>query len=187
MPKTAVFSIETVTEKTTLKFTTGMPYKINDNGEFVRANIYDATGKSPEKDEFDKRKKREEENAKSEKKHSLYDVSEGRIPLKEFIEGLPDETLINLAQAQPPAFVRGTGGIGNAFEFGIPNPQTSDGPAGVRTTVPTTALPCATLLACTWDEAIQGKTGNILGDECIERNIDILLEPGLNIHRNQNL
>lgn len=39
MPKTAVFSIETVTEKTTLKFTTGMPYKINDNGEFVRTNI----------------------------------------------------------------------------------------------------------------------------------------------------
>ena len=175
---------ETVTEKTTLKFTMGTPYKINDSGEFVRTNIYDATEKSPQKDEFDKRKKREEENAKSENKYSLYDVSEGKFSLKEFIESLPDETLINLAQAQPPAFVRGTGGIGNAPEFGIPNPQTSDGPAGVRTTVPTTALPCATLLACTWDEAIQEKTGDILGDECVEHNIDILLAPGLNIHRN---
>ena len=40
-------------------------------------------------------------------------------------------------------------------EYGIPSVMTADGPAGVRIApevgICTTAFPCSTLLACTWN------------------------------------
>lgn len=180
---------EVVVENTTLKFSIGAPYKINGDGKFVKTNIYDASKKSSnlkvltQGDEGHHHIECANEENLGESKWNLYDVSTGRISLNKFVESLSVDTLIDLAQAQPPGFVRGTGGIGNVSEFGIPSPQTADGPAGVRKTVPTGSFPCATLLACTWDEAALEKMGEILGTECVENDVDILLAPGLNIHR----
>jgi beta-glucosidase-like glycosyl hydrolase len=113
----------------------------------------------------------------------LFDVASGVNTLDEFISQLTNEELINLSQAQPSAFPRGTAGVGNIKKYGIPNPQTADGPAGLRKTVPTTAFPCATLIGCTWDEDLQYEMGKSVGYEGVMTGVDIWLAPGLNIHR----
>ena len=77
--------------------------------------------------------------------------------------------------------------MGNLPEYGIPNIMTADGPAGLRIQpqcgVNTTAWPCATLLACTWDPELIEEIGKAGGEEVKENNIGIWLTPAVNIHR----
>jgi len=47
-----------------------------------------------------------------------------------------------------------------------------------------TAFPAETALAATWNIPLIEETGRAIGNEVLESNVDILLEPGLNIHRN---
>ncbi len=78
--------------------------------------------------------------------------------------------------------------------LGIPSLTLSDGPAGVRIdpirngdstkTFYATAFPVATLLASTWDTAMVRKVGVAFGGEVRAFGIDVLLAPGMNIHRN---
>ena len=65
----------------------------------------------------------------------------------------------------------------------VPNPQTADGPAGVRLAVPTSCLPSPLLAASSWDKALIRQLGEVMGREAIENDIDIMLAPGLNLHR----
>ena len=67
--------------------------------------------------------------------------------------------------------------------FGIPNPQTADGPAGVRLAVATSCFPCENLLSCSWDRELLELMGSIMGKEALNNNIDNMLAPGMNIHR----
>ncbi len=114
----------------------------------------------------------------------LQDVANGRASMQEFIDQLTIEELVSLAMGQPPAFPLGTAGLGNLPHYGVPNPQTADGPAGVRRSVNCTCFPCATLIACSWDEELQFAMGKAMGYEGYSTGIDVLLAPGLNIHRN---
>ena len=65
--------------------------------------------------------------------------------------------------------------------------MTADGPAGLRVRpergVNTTAWPCATLLACSWDEELVEAVGAAGGAEVKENNISLWLTPAINIHR----
>lgn len=111
-------------------------------------------------------------------------MADGKATLREFAEQLTVEDLIALAQGQPPAFPLGTAGIGNLKKYGVPNPQTADGPAGIRRSVNTTCFPCGTLIACSWDPELQFAMGKAMGYEGVSTGIDILLGPSMNIHRN---
>jgi len=115
---------------------------------------------------------------------SLYDVYEKKADIYEFIKQMTPEELIYLAEGQPATFPTGTGGIGNLRKYGIPNPQTADGPAGIRCSVNATCYPCGTLVACTWDKELQYMLGKAIGTDAISSNVDILLAPSMNIHRN---
>ncbi len=118
---------------------------------------------------------------------SLLDVAEGRISLDEFVAQLGDEEVAHLLGGQPNVGVANTWGFGNLPEYGVPNAMTADGPAGLRIHsecgVYTTAFPCATLLACTWDEEVVFAVGEAGAREVKENNIAAWLTPAVNIHR----
>ena len=88
---------------------------------------------------------------------------------------------------QPPTGVANTGCFGGLKRLNVPPVPTADGPAGLRlnpeTGIPTTAWPCATLLACSWDEDLVYQVGVGGGTELQENNLGIWLAPALNIHR----
>ena len=118
----------------------------------------------------------------------LQDVADGKIRLKDFVAALPLEDLAALLGGQPNTGLANTFGYGNNPVYGIPNIMTADGPAGIRFReglgVTTTAFPCATLLACTWDPQITWEVGAAAALEAKENNIMVWLAPGVNIHRN---
>ena len=117
----------------------------------------------------------------------LIDVAEGRLTLDEFIRALSDEDIAHLLGGQPNTGLANTFGIGNDPLHGIPNIMTADGPAGVRFLpelgVATTAFPCATLLASTWNPEIVYAVGAAGALEAVENNIQMWLTPGVCIHR----
>ena len=119
--------------------------------------------------------------------HFLMEVAEGKISLDEFMAQLSNEQLAGLLGGQPNTGVANTFGWGNLADYGVPNIMTADGPAGLRINpecgVCTTAWPCSTLIACTWNEEIAQQVGAAGGAEVKENNIAVWLTPAVNIHR----
>lgn len=77
--------------------------------------------------------------------------------------------------------------------LGIPDIILCDGPSGLRIspirenttkTFYATAFPSETVLGSTWSKDLAQQIGRALGTEAKEYGIDVLLAPGVNIHRN---
>ena len=121
------------------------------------------------------------------KKISLADVAEGKAGIEELLAQMSEEEVISLIGGQPNTGVANTFGMGNLPGYGIPNVMTADGPAGLRINpecgVTTTAWPCATLLASTWDTELAERIGQAGAEEVKENNLGIWLTPAMNIHR----
>ncbi|MCC8080690.1 MAG: beta-glucosidase, partial [Lachnospiraceae bacterium] len=110
------------------------------------------------------------------------------VDIEEFLDQLNDDDLIHLLGGQPNTGVANTFGFGNLPEYGVPSVMTADGPAGLRLGeecgVYTTAWPCATLLACTWNTELAERVGRAGAEEVKENNLSVWLTPAVNIHRN---
>lgn len=148
------------------------------------------------------------------KNGKLDKYEDSRLPMKDRIQDLinkmtVDEKASMLIGIGMPGFDWATmsftkgketakvpGSAGGTFEItrlGIPSVIVSDGPAGVRikpireddtNTYYATAFPVGTALASTWNEALINSVGKAMGNEVKEYGIDVLLGPGMNIHRN---
>ena len=108
--------------------------------------------------------------------------------LDEFVAQFTLAELMDFVGGKAPTGVANTGCFGGMARLNIPPIPTADGPAGLRlnpeTGIPTTAWPCATLIACSWDPDLAFLVGAGGGAEIRENNIGIWLAPALNIHRN---
>ena len=117
----------------------------------------------------------------------FFRVVEHEISLEDFMAQMTDADLVHVVCGQESRGVCNVGTMGGVNRLAIPYVPTTDGPAGVRivpeTGVSTTAFPCSTLLACTWDPELARHIGEACGKEVRENNLGIWLAPGMNIHR----
>ncbi len=125
--------------------------------------------------------------ASAPEKEVMFDLVGEEITLDEFVAQFTVEELMDFVGGQPPTGVANTGCFGGLKRLAVPPVPTADGPAGLRlapkTGIPTTAWPCATLLACAWNPDIVYEVGAAGGAEVRENNLGIWLTPALNIHR----
>ena len=77
--------------------------------------------------------------------------------------------------------------------LGIPATVVADGPAGVhidahrdntQQTFFATGFPIGTCLASSWNTDLVEQVGHAIGNETLEYGIDVILGPGMNLHRN---
>ena len=120
-------------------------------------------------------------------KETKFDLVGEEISMDEFVAQFTLEELMDFVGGQAPTGVANTGCFGGLKRLSVPAVATADGPAGLRldveTGIPTTAWPCATLLACSWNPDLIYEVGAAGGAEVRENNLGIWLTPAMNIHR----
>lgn len=124
---------------------------------------------------------------------SLKDVFYGRKSIEEFVATLSDDDLSCIVRGEGMGSPLVTPGTASAFggvsphlrELGIPAICCDDGPSGMRLDCGKKAfsLPIGTLLACTFNDELVEDLYSYTGLEMSENKVDVLLGPGINIHR----
>ncbi|MBQ8869170.1 MAG: glycoside hydrolase family 3 C-terminal domain-containing protein [Oscillospiraceae bacterium] len=76
-----------------------------------------------------------------------------------------------------------TGTTSPLFDRGVYPVQTADGPAGLRLRTEALSFPSGTLLASSWNTALAEEMGAAMAYEAKHHEVDCILGPGLNIHR----
>lgn len=98
-------------------------------------------------------------------------------------------TIGNSAELIPGA----AGQTNGIARLGIPTTVLADGPAGLRIdatrkgcdqTFYCTHFPIETVMSATWNPQLVYQVGSAMGDEVKRYGVDLLLAPGVNIHRN---
>ena len=113
--------------------------------------------------------------------------------MDELVDSMTNEELAFLSFGKLGTIRHGTGIIGGYYNSGptgkynIPFGDTNDGPAGLRQSevkMGSTAWPCSTALASTFDVELLRKVGEETGKEARKIGCSFWLAPGMNIHRN---
>jgi len=130
---------------------------------------------------------------KIEQRYTLIDVKNKYISMHTFIESLTDEEMICLVCGEGMGSLKVTSGTAAAFggvspslqEKKVPCGCCDDGPSGLRldTGEHAISLPNGTLLACSFNVELVEELYAFTGIEMIKNKVDILLGPGVNIHR----
>lgn len=127
------------------------------------------------------------------KGYKLKDVKNGRVSLDDFVAQLSPEELEAISRGgyvmDHPLGAKGNAGIFGGVteplrEKGIPPVVTTDGPSGLRLYESCSLIPIGTLLACTFDTELMERLFTKMGEEMVKQGSDVLLAPGMNIHRN---
>ena len=123
----------------------------------------------------------------------LADVKSGKITMEQFVAQLSNNELEAISRGD---YVMNSplGAKGNAGAFGgvlqslrakgIKPVITTDGPSGIRLSACCSLLPIGTLLACSFDPQLVEEVYSAVAEEMFAKGSDVLLAPGMNIHRN---
>lgn len=123
----------------------------------------------------------------------LRDVKSGKITMDEFVAQLDLDELEAITRGDYTMnSVLGASGNAGAFggvtqslrDKGIPAVTTTDGPSGIRLSASCSLLPIGTALASSFDTALVEEVYCAVSKEMTDRKSDVLLAPGMNIHRN---
>ncbi len=114
--------------------------------------------------------------------------------IDEIVSAMTDEEKVALLVGGPGTLVPGAAGYTREIaRLGIPMTVLADGPAGLRIqpkregtdqTFYCTGFPTSTLLASSWDPEVVETVTTAMGNEVLEYGVDVLLAPGMNLHRN---
>lgn len=120
-------------------------------------------------------------------------VMSGEVSLDDYVAQLSDEELEALTRGHG-MMGSALGAPGNAGVFGgvipslrdkgVPPITCCDGPAGIRMKKYCALVPCGTGLAASWNRELTEQLFRLVGAEMKHYGVDILLAPGMNIHRN---
>lgn len=126
------------------------------------------------------------------KGYKLSDVQNGTVSIEDFTAQLSLTELEAISRGDY-TMNSSLGVAGNAGAFGgvleslrakgVPPVITTDGPSGIRLWSCCSLMPIGTLLACTFDEVMVEEVFAAIGAEMLEKGTDVLLAPGINIHR----
>ena len=126
------------------------------------------------------------------KGYKLIDVKNGKVSMEDFVAQLSLKELEAISRGD---YTMGSklGALGNAGAFGgvlpslrdkgVPACITTDGPSGIRLSACCSLMPIGTLLASTFDEKLVEELMIKEAGEMADKGSDILLAPGMNIHR----
>ncbi len=124
----------------------------------------------------------------------LVDVFDEKSTMEDYLAQFSDKELCCIVRGEGMSSPKVTPGCGGAFggvtdsllEKGLPVACCSDGPSGIRmdSGKKAFAMPNGTCLACAWNLPLTEELYNWEGLELRKNKIDVLLGPGMNIHRN---
>lgn len=127
------------------------------------------------------------------KGYKLSDVKNGKITIDEFVSQLSFKELEAITRGDyimhSPLGTSGNAGVfGGVLSSlrvrGVPALSTTDGPAGIRVTKKRSLLPSGACMAASWNLKLIERVYSFIAEEMKECGSDILLAPGMNIHRN---
>ena len=114
--------------------------------------------------------------------------------IEEVLGAMTIEEKVELMVGSQEAMMPGAAGNTRAIaRLGIPMTILCDGPAGLNIeptregtdqTFYCTGFPIGTLMASSWDVALMEYMTTAMGNEVLEYGADVILAPGMNIHRN---
>ena len=123
----------------------------------------------------------------------LQDVKDGKNTLDEFVAQLDLTELEAITRGDykmdSPLGAKGNAGayggvLQSLRDKGVPPVITTDGPSGIRLQSSCSLLPIGTLIACSFNTELTKKMYEGIAGEMKEKGSDVLLAPGMNIHRN---
>ena len=127
------------------------------------------------------------------KGYKLADVKSGKVSMDDFVAQLSLDELEGIARGDftmhSPLGTKGNTGVyGGVLQSlrdkGVLPVTATDGPSGIRLFATCSLMPIGTLLACTYDTKLLNSLFEKIGLEMKDRGSDVLLGPGMNIHRN---
>ncbi len=126
------------------------------------------------------------------KGYKLSDVEAGNVSMEDFVAQLSLDELEAISRGDykmdSPLGAKGNAGamggiLQSLRDKGIPPMITTDGPSGIRLLSYCSLIPNGTALASTFNTELVEKVYSKISEELREKGSDILLAPGMNIHR----
>ncbi len=132
-------------------------------------------------------KNAEKSTVKAPQKTLTWDDIKDQSELDSFLAQFTDRELCEFLGGSDNIGVTNTSCFSDMPRLNVPPMTTADGPAGLRLDyrhgITTTAWPCASQLACSFNTELLEQIGRAAARELLENGIFVWLAPALNIHR----